>query len=222
VQRRRRRSQRFWFLSTPCDTVATHIHRQAECLLTTPLRPSERLQTGRPAPLFPGLGDGLGRVPSVRFNPLEALSRPRISRCVESYGTPARVGRQHRSYYEAAGGAVIRDLFAECGDEVFLTDAALLDRLFAERIEAVLEPVRAEGWKEGAVCAGRLLLDIGKVPWPHPSIHGPHAQSAASWTVTIGLSASPFRDRTNAWPRDCPAHGRAPQPILLRFAGTPQ
>jgi ParB family chromosome partitioning protein len=50
--------------------------------------------------------------------------------------------------YEAAGGGVIRDLFAERGDEAYLTDAALLDRLFAEKIEAVLEPVRAEGWQE--------------------------------------------------------------------------
>lgn len=50
--------------------------------------------------------------------------------------------------YEAAGGGVIRDLFAERGDEAYLTDAALLDRLFAEKIEAVLEPVKAEGWQE--------------------------------------------------------------------------
>src|SRR5690349_21207594 len=35
VQRRRRRSQRFWFLSMSFDTVVTHINRQAECLLTT-------------------------------------------------------------------------------------------------------------------------------------------------------------------------------------------
>src|SRR5689334_20654781 len=34
VQRRRRRSQRFWFLSISFDTVVTHINRQAECLLT--------------------------------------------------------------------------------------------------------------------------------------------------------------------------------------------
>ncbi|RUV91656.1 MULTISPECIES: hypothetical protein [unclassified Mesorhizobium] len=50
--------------------------------------------------------------------------------------------------YEAAGGGVICDLFAERGDDAYLTDAALLDRLFAQRIEAVIEPVRAEGWQE--------------------------------------------------------------------------
>ena len=49
--------------------------------------------------------------------------------------------------YEAAGGGVIRDLFAERGDEAYLTDAALLDRLFADKIEAVLEPVKAEAGK---------------------------------------------------------------------------
>jgi len=31
---RRRRSRRVWFLSMSCDTVATHIHRQAECLMS--------------------------------------------------------------------------------------------------------------------------------------------------------------------------------------------
>src|ERR1044072_2217074 len=34
VQRRRRRSQRFWSLSMSFDTVATHIDRQGQCLLT--------------------------------------------------------------------------------------------------------------------------------------------------------------------------------------------
>src|SRR5262249_12402398 len=34
VQRRRRRSQRFWFLSMSLDTLATHLDRQEECLLT--------------------------------------------------------------------------------------------------------------------------------------------------------------------------------------------
>ncbi|MGH6678362.1 MAG: ParB/RepB/Spo0J family partition protein [Bradyrhizobium sp.] len=49
--------------------------------------------------------------------------------------------------YEAAGGAVRRDLFCEGDDGVFILDAALLDRLAAEKLEAAAQAVRAEGWK---------------------------------------------------------------------------
>ena len=49
--------------------------------------------------------------------------------------------------YAAAGGGIRRDLFAD--DEATgttLTDAALLERLVRDRLEALAEPVRAEGW----------------------------------------------------------------------------
>jgi ParB family chromosome partitioning protein len=45
--------------------------------------------------------------------------------------------------YEKAGGVVRRDLF---GEKVYLTDAALLDRLVIEKLEAVGEAYRADGW----------------------------------------------------------------------------
>ena len=48
--------------------------------------------------------------------------------------------------YRAAGGAILHDLFAP-EDEGFLTDPVLLDRLAGERLQALAEPVRAEGWK---------------------------------------------------------------------------
>jgi hypothetical protein len=52
TQGRRRRSQRVWFLSMSCDTVAAQIYRQAECLLTTFYGPyaagSGRPLCGRP------------------------------------------------------------------------------------------------------------------------------------------------------------------------------
>lgn len=48
--------------------------------------------------------------------------------------------------YQAAGGQVLRDLFDEEGGG-FLTDAALLNRLVRERLEAVAEGLRTEGWK---------------------------------------------------------------------------
>jgi ParB family chromosome partitioning protein len=48
--------------------------------------------------------------------------------------------------YTAAGGQVLRDLFAPEHDG-YLTDPALLDRLAAERLEREAEAIRAEGWK---------------------------------------------------------------------------
>ncbi len=48
--------------------------------------------------------------------------------------------------YQAAGGQVRRDLFTEDGGG-WLTDTALLERLVGERVQAVADQVRAEGWK---------------------------------------------------------------------------
>ena len=49
--------------------------------------------------------------------------------------------------YEEAGGAVRRDLFAEGDEGVFLLDAALLDRLAKEKLQAQAEALKSEGWK---------------------------------------------------------------------------
>jgi ParB family chromosome partitioning protein len=48
--------------------------------------------------------------------------------------------------YEAAGGAVLRDLFDEANSG-WLTDAALVNRLATEKLDQAAEAVRAEGWK---------------------------------------------------------------------------
>ena len=48
--------------------------------------------------------------------------------------------------YEAAGGGTRRDLFAEGEAGVYLTDAALLDRLAQDKLAGIAEKVRAEGW----------------------------------------------------------------------------
>ncbi len=47
--------------------------------------------------------------------------------------------------YEAAGGVVVRDLFASDGEGYF-ADSQLLDRLVAERLNALAEELKAEGW----------------------------------------------------------------------------
>ena len=48
--------------------------------------------------------------------------------------------------YEAAGGAVMRDLF-QGDDGGWLEDPALLDRLVAEKLQAEAEALVSEGWK---------------------------------------------------------------------------
>ena len=48
--------------------------------------------------------------------------------------------------YEAAGGAVLRDLF-DADSAGWITDPALLNRLAAEKLEREAASVRAQGWK---------------------------------------------------------------------------
>ncbi len=48
--------------------------------------------------------------------------------------------------YQAAGGVILRDLFAEDGDG-WLQDAGLVNRLVAEKLEAEAAVIKAEGWK---------------------------------------------------------------------------
>ncbi|WP_027793664.1 ParB/RepB/Spo0J family partition protein [Paraburkholderia acidipaludis] len=48
--------------------------------------------------------------------------------------------------YTASGGGIRRDLFAEGDAGVYLTDAALLETLVRDKLDAQVEDVRAEGW----------------------------------------------------------------------------
>lgn len=48
--------------------------------------------------------------------------------------------------YEAAGGGVRRDLFSDDTRGAYLTDAALLESLAREKLAAVADDIRAEGW----------------------------------------------------------------------------
>ena len=49
--------------------------------------------------------------------------------------------------YEAAGGVIARDLFAEEDDAGYITDSELLHRLAKERLDAEAHKLLAEGWK---------------------------------------------------------------------------
>jgi ParB family chromosome partitioning protein len=48
--------------------------------------------------------------------------------------------------YRAAGGAIRRDLFSEDDEGLYFTDGALLEQLARERLAALADQVRAEGW----------------------------------------------------------------------------
>lgn len=48
--------------------------------------------------------------------------------------------------YDAAGGGIRRDLFAEGDAGVYLTDAALLERLAQDKLAGIAAEVKAEGW----------------------------------------------------------------------------
>lgn len=75
-----------------------------------------------------------------------AMLRERLTeREIDAYRSPlARfVGL---SAYEAAGGGVRRDLFAEADTGVYLSDAALLERLAHQKLAGIAAEVKAEGW----------------------------------------------------------------------------
>ncbi|MER9336774.1 ParB/RepB/Spo0J family partition protein [Mesorhizobium sp. M0293] len=62
--------------------------------------------------------------------------------------------------YEAAGGGVLRDLFAE--DELtFLTDRPLLVKLASDRLEAVADEVRPQGWKWVEISLDSTVIHSG-------------------------------------------------------------
>lgn len=48
--------------------------------------------------------------------------------------------------YQAAGGQIIRDLFAEDDNGVYLADSTLLGQLVQTRLDALATDLRAEGW----------------------------------------------------------------------------
>lgn len=61
-------------------------------------------------------------------------------------GNDRRVLFVGREAYEAAGGVILRDLFTNDGGGWF-QDAALLDRLAAEKLQMEAQAILAEGWK---------------------------------------------------------------------------
>lgn len=71
--------------------------------------------------------------------------------------------------YEAAGGAVLRNLFEE--EAPILADGALVQRLATAKLEADAEIVRAEGWKWVEVELRPSYGQFGRV-WPRTAEEG--------------------------------------------------
>ncbi|AYN20470.1 ParB/RepB/Spo0J family partition protein [Alcaligenes aquatilis] len=62
--------------------------------------------------------------------------------------------------YEAAGGGIRRDLFAEGDAGVYLTDAALLETLVCDKLDSHAVAVRAEGWAWVDVTPATTYADL--------------------------------------------------------------
>ncbi|HIE8541030.1 TPA: ParB N-terminal domain-containing protein [Klebsiella pneumoniae] len=62
--------------------------------------------------------------------------------------------------YEASGGGIRRDLFAEGDTGVYLTDAALLERLAQDRLAVIATEVKAEGWAWVDVTSAMTHADL--------------------------------------------------------------
>lgn len=62
--------------------------------------------------------------------------------------------------YEASGGGIRRDLFAEGDTGVYLTDAALLERVAQDRLAVIATEVKAEGWAWVDVTSAMTHADL--------------------------------------------------------------
>lgn len=82
--------------------------------------------------------------------------------------------------YEAAGGAVLRDLF-QSDDGGWLEDVALLDRLVAEKLKAEAETIAAEGWK---------WIEVGATDFPYGHTRGLRQLDGVSANLTAEEQAT--------------------------------
>ncbi|TBZ05068.1 ParB/RepB/Spo0J family partition protein [Rhizobium leguminosarum bv. viciae] len=74
--------------------------------------------------------------------------------------------------YEAAGGTIARDLFAEA-DSTFLTDRALLTKLATEALEQRADPLKIRGWKWVDTSLGTSAIHNGGFARIFPIGHVP-------------------------------------------------
>ena len=88
--------------------------------------------------------------------------------------------------YEAAGGAVLRDLF-QGDDGGWLQDVVLVDRLVAERLEREAEAVHAEGWLDRGRAGVRLWPRLRPAPAPRRGSAGHRRAGGRAGGVAGGV-----------------------------------
>ncbi len=97
-----------------------------------------------------------------------------------------------REAYEAAGGAVVEDLF---GDEIYFTDVDLLNRLVEEKLAATAQAALADGWKWAEVGAADQRNDMTRIYPPIDEKSGDpvwtaEQRSVSGVVVTLGWDGS--------------------------------
>ena len=99
--------------------------------------------------------------------------------------------------YEAAGGAVLRDLFFE-NEATFLTDRPLAMRLATERLQAVADAVRLEGWNWTEVCIEADSIHHAGYGRIHPQRRD-HTEAEQAELATLGESYDALAERIEAY-----------------------
>lgn len=96
--------------------------------------------------------------------------------------------------YEAAGGSVKRDLFAENGSGVYLTDKALVEKLAREKLAAEAEAILGQGWKWVDVVPFFNSGDFYCMNRVHPR-HRPLTEAEGERVKTIRARQQEIEDR---------------------------
>lgn len=105
--------------------------------------------------------------------------------------------------YEAAGGGVVRDLFAE-DVGTFLTDPPLLAKLALEALERAAEPLRAEGWKWVEPMLEASGLYNGGYGRIYPQVRELEAEEQARFD-TLGEECEALQAQVEDYAEDDPA-----------------
>ena len=80
--------------------------------------------------------------------------------------------------YEAAGGGIRRDLFADADQGIYLTDAALIDRLAQDKLAGIADEVRREGWAWVEAVLAATYADLQAFQRAPKERRKPHAREA--------------------------------------------
>ncbi len=80
--------------------------------------------------------------------------------------------------YEAAGGGIRRDLFADADQGIYLTDAALIDRLAQDKLAGIADEVRREGWAWVEAVPAATYADLQAFQRAPKERRKPHAREA--------------------------------------------